>query len=426
MKPRTPLDAIIVRNASLSRRARAVRSRIARVLYNMGGSALPAPLAWRLQIAIQDGAPIALYPGAGQRSSGRHALLVSHELSMSGAPILLREIGVILLERGWEVTLLTPCDGELRDSLIKAGLSVLIDPNAEPSRRATIKALTRSVSGVVCNTVATRWAVEAVASTRPCLWYLHEVSLIIERLQHDDGLGQAFALPHTLWAGSETSASIVRPYRPDIGVIPYGLAPLADGTLQSTDAVTRPLRLVVFGSYESRKGQDLLCKAVGLLPQDVAAQIELVLFGRVLDREYYKRLLQSASTLANVSVRGELDAAQYRQEMLACDAVVVPSRDDTLPLVSLDALGAGRILMCTATTGTAAYIVSGKSGFVARDASAKALADMICAAVQVAPSWPVVAASGADVFGQHFSRAAFAQTLSLALDGMIEHEARRA
>jgi len=114
-----------------------------------------------------------------------------------------------------------------------------------------------------------------------------------------------------------------------------------------------------------------------------------------------------------------LNADGYRAELLQCDAVVVPSRDDTLPLVSLDALGAGRILMCTATTGTAAYLASGASGFVARDASAAALAEMLTTALTATSSWPEIAAGGQEVFRRSFSRDAFARVLGDAMDGLV-------
>lgn len=416
-------DVAARRNASLSRRLRVAWSGIAHRLFLAGGKAWPAPIAWRLQNAIQDGRLVTIHaPSAQSRSarprSARHALLVSHELSLSGAPILLREMASILIERGWDVTLLSPHDGDLRDNLTAAGVSVLVDPNAELSRRATARALARGADVVVCNTVATRWAVEAVAAVAPSLWYLHEVSLIEQWLQQGDGLDRTFALPRALWAGSEASARLVRGFRPDVAVVPYGLEPLA-GAVPSVREAGRPLRLAVFGSYERRKGQDLLCDALRLLPADAMRGIELVMFGRVLDADFHQNLLRATADLPNVSVLGELNAEQYRAELLRSDAVVVPSRDDTLPLVSLDALGAGRILMCTATTGTAAYVMSGTNGFVAREASPAALAEMLTSALTATASWSEVAAGGQEVFRRSFSRDAFARLLSDAMDGLV-------
>jgi glycosyltransferase involved in cell wall biosynthesis len=97
----------------------------------------------------------------------------------------------------------------------------------------------------------------------------------------------------------------------------------------------------------------------------------------------------------------------YRAAMLACDAVCVPSRDDTLPLVSLDALGAGRVLMCTATTGTAAYLADGTSGFVAAAPDADAIAAMLARAVADRARWEEIAADGRAVFDRAFGQAPF-------------------
>lgn len=423
MNRRTPLASATSHNASVSRHVRKAWSRIAKPLFLAGEGFWPAPVAWRLQNAMQDGQPVGIHPAQPTRPVGtRHALLVSHELTMSGAPILLREIAVILIECGWNVTLLAPQDGVLRDSLVAAGVAVLIDPNAELSRRSTARRLARRADVVVCNTVATRWAVEAIASVMPCLWYLHEVSLIEEWLKQGDGLDRSFAFPTVLWAGSEASARLVRPFRPDIDIVPYGLEPLTDARL-SLRSAEQPIRLAVFGSYERRKGQDLLCNAIRLLPIDMARRIELIMFGRVLDVEFHRELLRRTTDLPNVCVRGELNADQYRSEILSCDAVVVPSRDDTLPLVSLDALGAGRVLMCTATTGTSAYIESGTNGFVADDASPHGLARMLATALETTSIWPDIAAGGREVFHRSFSRTAFQRMLCDAMDAMARDSA---
>ncbi|WP_375396961.1 glycosyltransferase family 4 protein [uncultured Sphingomonas sp.] len=364
--------------------------------------------------------------GATRRPDAKRMMLVSHDLSHSGAPILLLQVARILLAADWDVTLLSFAPGELSRSFLDLGVPVLIDRNAGPTLRENLAAIGAAVDGALCNTVATRSAVEAIAPDVPSIWYLHEVSLLEEMLSSDASLARAIALPRHLWAGSELSARLVRPFRPEIAVVPYGLEPIKGaGTTQAAGG-REHVRMAVFGSYEPRKGQDLLVQAFKTLPAEMRSRCRIDMFGRVLEQDYHARLVDDARDCPEIVLHDALTTDRYREEILASDAVIIPSRDDTLPLVSLDALGAGRVLMCTATTGTSAYLVPGKSGYVARDASARAIAAMLSEALAGQAGWPDVAAEGENVFRASFSTAAFADRLLGACDTMAaDHRAGR-
>jgi glycosyltransferase involved in cell wall biosynthesis len=53
--------------------------------------------------------------------------------------------------------------------------------------------------------------------------------------------------------------------------------------------------------------------------------------------------------------------------MAACDIVLTPSRDDSLPFVTLDALSLGKTVACSYSTGTSAYPHEGRSGLILRE-----------------------------------------------------------
>lgn len=426
MAERTPADIAAALERRPARRLARAATRLAeRLVGREGPSRLPHALTWRLRGRIWRTRSIEVFPGrqrsqpqdrAGDR---RRLLLVSNDLSLSGAPQLVVEMAQLLAEGGAAVTVASPSDGPQRGVLTAAGVTVIVDPSLDQANPALMRAVAPVIDAAICNTVATAPSVEVLTPAVPVIWYIHEVSLLAEMLAADTGLDRSLSLPARLWTGSELPATLLRPYRSDVAVVPYGVDRLpTDGQVRAV-AADRPLRLSVLASIESRKGQDLLLDALTRLAPEVRDQLRVALYGRTLEREFGDALAVQAATLPQVTIGGALDRDGYRAAMLAADAIVIPSRDDTLPLTSLDALGSGRVLICTATTGTARYLTSGVDGFVAAEPTAEAIAATLTEAITRAGDWPVIAAAGQATFARVFSRAAFAARIGAELDAIV-------
>lgn len=414
------IDYLRAKETSLRGRLRRAGGSMAARLLPPG--LLPGTLDQRVRRRLAaEAAPMVVHEaGSGNKGRTRKALLVSQDMSASGAPALLLEIARTLVNAGWDVAVWSLAPGSMVERFTAAGIPVVVDH--VPGLRRVAPSLAGVVDVVICNTIATQSAVKALSPHLPVLWYLHEVSAL-EALVDRRAFAHMLAMPRFIWAGSELSARVVRRHRSDIRVVPYGLAPIASEPLDPVRP-GEPARLAVFGSYEARKGQDLLVGAFARLSMQERALLTISLYGRVLDAEFHARLQDMAAPHPQIELGGELTLADYHARLVAADAVVVPSRDDTLPLVSLDALGAGRILMCTATTGTAAYLTDGQDGFVAGDPTEEALADMLRTALADRARWPDIAREGRAVFDRAFSADAFADTLlvtcaSMAATGRI-------
>ncbi|MFL0415823.1 glycosyltransferase family 4 protein [Sphingomonas sp. 179-A 2A2 NHS] len=403
----TIFDEVRRRETSLRDRIRRKGSSLAGRLLPRG--VLPGTIEHRIRHRLAAGAADRRFYGAGDGFvAGRpKALLVSQDMSASGAPALLLEIARTLVAGGWDVMVWSLAPGAMVERFTTTDIPVVLD--GVRGLRQLAPSLGASFDIAICNTAVTQAAVTVLAPHVPILWYLHEVSAL-ETLVNRKAFRQALALPRFVWAGSELSARVVRAHRADVQVVPYGLSPIAAEPLETRHPGV-PARLAVFGSYEMRKGQDLLINAYLRLSATQQTALSIDFYGRVLDPAFHAQLHEAAASHPQLGIHGELDLQGYHDALTAADAVVVPSRDDTLPLVSLDALGAGRVLMCTATTGTAAYIESGKTGFVAAEPTAEALARMLEAALAQGNCWCRIAAAGRSVFDHAFSPDAFASML---------------
>lgn len=426
MVRRTPADLAIALERRAARRLICAVARVAeRLADRESPGRLRHALRWRLREWISQVRPITVHRGAGRPTEGRQLLLVSNDLSRSGAPQLVVEMAQLLTEGGASVTVVSPTDGPQRAVLTEAGVTVIIAASIEQTGSTLIGKFIPILDAAICNTIATAPAVATLAQAVPTIWYVHEVSLLEEMLAADTSLDRTLRSPARVWAGSELPAALLRPYRPDVAVVPYGINRLAtDDIPVRIIATDRPLRLVVLASIETRKGQDLLLDALAMLPSDIKEQLQVTIHGRVLEPDFGDALRDRAAMLANVTIRGALDRDGYRAAMLAADAIVIPSRDDTLPLTSLDALGSGRVLICTATTGTAHYLTSGVDGFIAAAPTAAAIATTLIQAVGRAGDWPAIAAAGQVMFVDCFSRGAFAARINAELDAITSSGVR--
>ena len=338
-------------------------------------------------------------------AGGKDVLLISHDLSGSGAPRIVFEMARVLRDAGHFVVVASPADGVYRERLNAIGVPVIID-ELLLRQHPSLERLAKNFDLVIANTVVTWPTIKLLGEAVETYWYIHEISLLQNLLNIQPEIKDAFPLAKRVWVGSDHAAALVLPHRPDAVILKYGVKPLGD--VKDELAIGRlPLSVSLFGSYELRKGQDLAIAAFAALPPEYRSKLRLNLFGRVLDENLFHTVELAARGLHEVTIKTEIPYEQYIEELLASHAILVASRDDTLPFVSIDALGAGKVLMCTNTTGTSSYIEHGVSGFISTSPEPQAIAAMLREVIDRASELPTIGLNGRKVFNAEFSASAF-------------------
>jgi O-antigen biosynthesis protein len=340
-------------------------------------------------------------------SGGKDILLVSHDLSGSGAPRIVFEMARVLREAGHFVVVASPADGVFRKQLNDIGIPVIVD-ELLLRQHSSLEKFAKNFDLVIANTVVTWPAVKLLSKVVETYWYIHEISLLQHLLNVQPEIKDAFHLAKTVWVGSDHAAQLVLLHRSDVLVLKYGVNPLSQE--MEPLSTSKRLKVALFGSYEPRKGQDLAIAAFALLPIEYRSRLRLNFYGRVLDENLYKKVELVARNFHEVTLKTEIPYERYVEEMIASDAILIASRDDTLPFVSIDALGAGKLLMCTNTTGTSSYIQHGISGFISKSADAQSIADMLREVIDRSAELPSIAENGRTVFNIEFSIAAFTKS----------------
>jgi glycosyltransferase involved in cell wall biosynthesis len=205
--------------------------------------------------------------------------------------------------------------------------------------------------------------------------------------------------------GSDLSAAPLKACGAEPVVVPYGVSPARAPT-------HRPrIRISVFGSFEPRKGQDLAALAIAQLDADERAQVELCMFGRALDMHFKSEVERISDAFSEIEIGSALTYERYVEEMAKADVVLVSSRDDTLPLVSLDALAHGKILICGRMTGTSHYIKDGVSGLVFDVGTPEAIAACVRKVIKDADLRKRIQKGALRAFEKNFTMAVFERRL---------------
>lgn len=348
--------------------------------------------------------PFALFAPARQRPrAGKDILLVSHDLSESGAPRVLLEVAKVLSGAGHFVVVLSPSDGPVRLEYVDLGIPVIVDSRALEGGDGFAN-MARHFDKVICNTVVTWRNVARLGPEVDSFWYIHEVELLNHLANLDPGLWQAVRGVKHLLAGSDRVRKAVSDHRSDVTVLEYSVeVPRVPPQSQARRDDRTRIVCGTFASYEPRKGQDLLIKSVAELPPEAASAFELRFYGRVLDKHFFASLEEISADHPGIRLYGDITINEYFEAMRECDLIIVPSRDDTLPLVSLHALGFGKPLVCTMTTGTSKYLKHMTSGILIAANTPSAIAQVLLDALAMRDKWRDIGAAGKRVFDQHFT-----------------------
>ena len=225
--------------------------------------------------------------------------------------------------------------------------------------------------------------------------------------EHQPLRAPTFRLPVVGGAPRRLAAAAAAAFGASARLMPCGGDDAGDAPLRNDGRV----RIGVFGTYEARKGQDLAVEAWRLLPPELQAAGELVMWGRALEDAHLAGVRARAAGVDGLRVEGELSHGRALESLRGCDAVLVPSREESLSLVALDGLSAGRPVLCSGRVGASAWLADGVTGLVCAEPTPLALAGLMARTLADADLRRRIGRAGRAVFEREFTREAFARRL---------------
>ena len=347
-------------------------------------------------------------------ASGKRAFVMSHVLDMTGAPIVLVSAVPVLRSMGYEVVVLGPDDSGSLQLFVEAGA----DDNTRAGCTTTnnLWGLARCADFVLANTVVEARVIRALSNAPvPVLWWLHDAFAGYPHIAHQ--IPRELGENIRLYSVGSHAANAMHSVRPEFNIRPliYGLPDYAAEQFPRYDisfAGGRPL-FVTVGSLEHRKGPDIFCNAIRLLPSAVREKAAFLFVGKAADKGMYSAVDSLVRDYPQtVFYRKRLERPEVKSLMEQCNCVVCASRDDPMPTFVTEGLIFGKPSIVSEHTGTAGLVTEGVDGFLYKDDDPQQLADKLAWAIEHPEALAAMHDSCRRLYEQQFSNESYVATLT--------------
>ena len=346
----------------------------------------------------------------------RRVLLVSHEMTLSGAPLALFYLGSWLKRKGWEPVVAAPERGPISDLLENSGVRVEIDPTllTDPQREK-LCALCRESDIVVANTITSWPAVEAGHRENvPVIWYLHETLVAVRFIKEISQVRDALELARLIVVPTRQTGRVLQgATRTRIEVVPYGIPEPGNATPRANG---QAVSFVALGSFEPRKGQDILVEAIHQVDRVMSDKASFKLAGRILDRQFFKNVRDRSANLKNVELVESLDHEEAFRLLAGSSAIICASRDETMPISIIEAASLGKAVISADVGGISEWIHDGLNGLLVPPENPAKLADAIVRCTRDFSFVRQLGVAARRTFERHFTIDGFAARFTALLE----------
>lgn len=359
---------------------------------------------WPVDPPVQSGqagldAPVSR-PLLGQ-SAARAILVLTHDLSCSGAPLLLLHwLRWLTLHTDWSIRIIHIWGGQLRKDFAEiAPLRSYYEDIAPPGVpwEEQVERLAAFCGGrvdaVLGNTAFCAETYDLIASLgAPIVTYVHELEHVLYRFVGQDRLKQMLKhTAHYVAGDAKVKDTLLARFAlesSNIDVVDAFFAPSIElSRLGAKDALRLELGLpgdvpVILGcgNIEWRKGPDLFIEVAKRVRRLIDAPVCFCWMGREFPEEKNSELLLAADDPENpVLFIGE--RKNYKDYFFACDVFLLTAREGYASLAAMEAYECGSPVICfNGVANMAAFITSDIGVMVDYEdtqAMARALADLL-------------------------------------------------
>ena len=320
------------------------------------------------------------YPLNNICQSKRSVLLVVHELSRTGAPVVVLDTAKVLVKNGFFVTVISLKNGPLMKEFLNIGVPVVVMPDmlhVQYFKSETIHFFRKMDLDVFFNEFDLTIFVTATLfhfverffnSKKRIIWWIHEGSASYNLL--NNFMPKNITSNIKVVCGGEYAVSQLKlngyHYYPT--VLNYGV--FDDSKRYSKiNRNDSKVRFLLAGSIGERKGQVVLLNAIKELSDYYLEQSEFIFVGEaykgdVIGEEITEKIKEYSMLNPNVIFLSSVSREELYKLYRTIDVLVLASYDDPMPVVATENFMFENICLCTTSTGTSYYIEDGVNGFV--------------------------------------------------------------
>lgn len=303
-----------------------------------------------------------------EAKSKRNVLLVSHELSLTGAPMVLLYLARIIRQNGDYPVVFSPIDGPIRQMLFNEGFHVIIDQNLY-GNDILFKKFAINFDFIIANTLLSLPVIVQLHEMR-IFWWIHEgIYALNQYIKMNNNFSSNLKSLNNnanlqILCVSEYSKKIIKE---QVGlkcntILTFGIPDERHNNKIETEHSN--IRFIMAGSIEPRKGQDILINAITQLPETIRAKARFCIIGKALDQEYYTSVVATSSNIKEIIIEDTLPHDELIKRIEDSDVMIAPSRDDPFSIVLCEAMMCAKPCISSNMVGISSYISSENCGWV--------------------------------------------------------------
>lgn len=340
---------------------------------------------------------------------GKKIAVISHTLSNTGAPIVLKNMVEILVNNHYDVELFSLPGDSLLNDFLDMRVPVTFLPGIYFDEEYC-QYLFDKYDLVIVNTLVLHKLVSMLDKfNKKVLWWLHEEEDYVKEamLENIEFVNNENI---NIYAVSFRVSGAIHKYFPNvkIGKLPYGIK---KNTVIENKKENAKLIIAIIGTVCERKGQEVLYNAVDSYLQD---KLEIWMIGEISDKQRKKYEGNKA-----IKVFGELSHLDVLKLYKSIDAVVCPSLNDPLPVVMAEAMQHKKVCITSDMTGTAEFIIQYRNGIVCRAGDSKDLREALLWLLNNKDKFGTIGEQAFKTYKENFSIDAFEKNILKIVDNML-------
>lgn len=341
-------------------------------------------------------------------------LLISHELSLTGAPRALANMAYALKELGMYPVIISNKSGVLQKEIKEHGIPCLIDLtlstlyiNSDIHNKPLYKYV-NNFDYVVFNTICALPFIELFYDVKgKKIAWIHDGKFGYECTPTTYKMTEMLSYFDATYVVGEYCRKITLEYcnkEFDIKNLLYFITNESSAAIPTQNQSDK-LKMVLAGTIEERKGQETLLDSLELLPEDIISNIEITLAGVPFNPNITKKI--NNCKFACINYLGSINHDKLIKLMSEMDILLCPSLDDPMPIVCTEAFMLSKPVIVGSETGTAALIEEGKNGYVVKSGDAASLAQAITKAFNEKDNLQTMGKNAYQIYQEQFTYDSF-------------------